>query len=385
MKKEITKLHSFDFNKILIYMYALWALIEVFSRSMFSMANIFNKLGIVLLFIMFLTSLLFVKHSKVQYGWLMIGLIIALCIWSTTSQNEYMLIVFLLFSLSEVSPKNILKPIIKVVTASLFFIFIASKFNIVPNLIYERNGVVRQSLGMQFPLVFSAYVFIILTALVILAQNNNNKYTIKVSLILIICLFFLEKVTNSRNDELSILLLLLIVWCSRINTDVIKNITYFLITFFNITFLISIFITKFISYTNNSYYYLDKLLSGRIQMQSILFNYYSIRLFGNNILQIGLGGQAQGSVANYFYIDNSFTRFLFFGGIAFFIFIITTLIVKLIVLNNQSYSLISLSLLVVCINGIGADSLSILSTSLLLPLFLISTNKYKEDFYIKED
>lgn len=385
MKKEITKLHSFDFNKILIYMYALWALIEVFSRSMFSMANIFNKLGIVLLFIMFLTSLLFVKHSKVQYGWLMIGLIIALCIWSTTSQNEYMLIVFLLFSLSEVSPKNILKAIIKVVTASLFFIFIASKFNIVPNLIYERNGVVRQSLGMQFPLVFSAYVFIILTALVILAQNNNNKYTIKVSLILIICLFFLEKVTNSRNDELSILLLLLIVWCSRINTDVIKNITYFLIIFFNITFLISIFITKFISYTNNSYYYLDKLLSGRIQMQSILFNYYSIRLFGNNILQIGLGGQAQGSVANYFYIDNSFTRFLFFGGIAFFIFIITTLIVKLIVLNNQSYSLISLSLLVVCINGIGADSLSILSTSLLLPLFLISTNKYKEDFYIKED
>ncbi|MBT9059093.1 hypothetical protein BTJ25_09720, partial [Lactobacillus delbrueckii subsp. bulgaricus] len=86
----------------------------------------------------------------------------------------------------------------------------------------------------------------------------------------------------------------------------------------NILVVIAVFISKIVPNQSNLYYMLDKLLSTRLYLQSILFNRYKIGILGQDIPQIGLGGQKT-QVQAYFYIDSSYTRILFMGGIALFI------------------------------------------------------------------
>ena len=96
--------------------------------------------------------------------------------------------------------------------------------------------------------------------------------------------------------------------------------------------LISVFITSFLPYTTNLYFKLNNLFSNRLYFQSLLFQRYPLQLLGQYVYQSGYGG-GNNYVFNYFYIDNSFTRMMFLGGILFFVIFILCYLMLIFKLN----------------------------------------------------
>ncbi|NRO11243.1 hypothetical protein IMAU50022_02012 [Lactobacillus helveticus] len=54
--------------------------------------------------------------------------------------------------------REILKPIVVIISVCLLIIYLATLVGIIPNLVLVRNGIERMAMGTQFPLVFSTYV-----------------------------------------------------------------------------------------------------------------------------------------------------------------------------------------------------------------------------------
>ena len=364
-----------NINNIYFILYGLELILGIFSRSTFSFSRLALKAFNIILLLSLIIVIFFVKHNIYELTWLAMGIGISCIIFYFTRQNDFFFIILMLFSFRKMSPKMLLQLVVMISSVMLLILFICSKLNYIPNLFFFRNLSVRESFGTQYPLVFSTYIFSICSALTML-YGRKNRFIL--SILFIVVILVLDKFTNSRNDEISILLLILIIWLTKLSNKVLKSIANISIILYPIIVIISIFITQFIPYTSNIYLTLNQLFSGRLGLQSQIISLYKIRFFGNNIPQIGLGGQKQ-AVMNYLYIDNSYMRFLYMGGILFFIFILFTIIFTLIKLNNCNLSSIVMILLIIGFNGISSDSIYYLNTAILLPLFFIAIPNYLKD------
>lgn len=378
---RIIKNNAFFENKknlsdFLPYIYGLLVILKIISRSTFSFTRFASKLSDFLIVLILIIVLILVKYSLREYLWLLIGLVISGINFYFTKQTDFFFIVITLFVFRKTSPREMLKVILITTTSMLTFLFLCSKLNYITNLSFFRGNLLRQSFGTQYPLVFSAYVLCVCVCLSILYGNGKR---IELTFLFLLIILLLNRYTNSRNDELSILLLILIMWVNKLPLKVQKNMTNLIIGIYPLLILFSIFITNFISYSSNTYLILNKLFSGRLGLQQQTIELYKVNFFGNVIPQNGLGGQTQ-NIINYFYIDNSYMRFLYMGGAVFFIFILCTIICTLIKIKNICLVDITLILLVICFNGITSDSFYYLNTSLLMPLFFIEVSEYLLDF-----
>lgn len=349
------------------YLYLITIVINIFLRSMFHFGTFVIYMSYVPIMIAMFICLIKKYISYKRIIWLATGSIISI----GTHSLQCLFIILVLFIAPNINLNKITKRIIFAVFGSLFIIYLSTLVGLIPNLILVRNGVSRMAMGTQFPLVFSTYIFY---ASIYITLLLYKKHPIKLSMLLIFIVLILDRITNSRNDELCIILLVGVVLLSKAN-ELIKKIIFYLsyvVTFLLI--ILSIFITQILPYVSNLYINLDKLLSGRLSLQSILFSYYRPLLFGQEIYQHGFGGEQ--TVSNYFYIDNSYIRILFMYGIIFFVFFIATVALRILKYGNNGQYIIGIILLIILISGISADSLSLLTQSILvLPLFFINKGK----------
>lgn len=362
---KINKNNHFTISQVL---YMIAVVLNIFLRSMFHLGSIGIYLSYVPLVILLLISL----WNNFNYKWLL-WLIIGIIISIGTKSLQCLFMIFLIFASRDINLREILKPIVVIISVCLLIIYLATLVGIIPNLVLVRNGIERMAMGTQFPLVFSTYV---LYACAYLTLIYYNSHPIKVSVLLFLIVIILNKLTNSRNDELCILLLILVIGINKLDLRIKKP--FFLISYI-ITFILilfSVFVTQILPYTSNIYAFMDKLLSGRLNLQYILFSYYSPKLFGQNIPQQGLGGEQQ--VFNYFYIDNSYARILFMYGIIFFLFLLVTFGISIYKYYISRVYMLSFVLLILLLSGISADSLSLLTQNILvIPLFFIKVSGHK--------
>ena len=367
-------------SKIITPLFCILTIFNLISRSTFSFDGQALKFSYVLVILIFFFSFLIIKHTLQEYIWLIIGLFITGGVFLTTGQIEYLLIIVLLFSVSQESPKKILKVILYTTIICLFVIGIFSLLNVIPNRSFYRGDIQRMSFGMHYPLVLSGYIF---ESSAIAAVLYGRKYPYKLSMILLVVIFILERFVNSRNDEVCIMLLIMVVLFFYIknNTKYLAKYCLILGILIMLFIVVSVFISQIIPYNSDLFSRMNSVLSGRLQLQYTTFQYYTPRLFGIYIPQISMGGLVS-NTAYYFYIDNSFCRYLFMGGILLFIFIIITFFKASINLMLVKLYLISFVELIICINGVFADPLTSLSGGLLLPMFLINVYNYRKDFGI---
>lgn len=363
-------------NIWLPYLYAFIVIADIFNRSMVNVAVFTDAIRTLLIFIIFVISLFCVKHDRNEYIWLSVGLVIGFLTFMNTGDKEYFLIIILMFALSHVSFMRTCKLIAIAIFLGLFFIWLLSKIGFIANIPFERMGDIRWAMGMQSPIVFSAFVFNGLIAFDYL-NFKNHPFGISILLVLIICL--LDKITNSRNDEMSILFMIVIGWITLRRSKIVKKITSILILLLPFISMLSIYITKFLKYPSESYFIINSLLSGRLGIQDYLIKNYSVPMFGQRIIQTGLGGKGTYQIINYFYIDNSYARFLYMGGIIFFIFLFSTIIITLFKLNQKGYTTLALYLLLICFNGIWVDTFAALSTSIYIPFYFIHVIEEEKD------
>lgn len=377
MGVKLNKQSFLSIGNILIALYTLLLLIDIFSRSTFSFGIELLHIRFIPIGLMLLLSIFGENHSKWEWIILILGVVVTF----RSINKDYLFMILIIFSSRSISPKLFIKTSLVVIIVSLTIILLAAKLGIIPNLLNLRNGIVRQGLGFQYPLIFSGYIFLGFVCYILLDQGKHPIFSFVVAVFVVLAL---NKLTNSRNDEICIILVALINCAKKYLFVLMNKFTSIVIDISVIIILFSVFINKFIPTNSNLGAKLDILFSGRLSLQTTLFQYYSPSLFSQNIIQNGWGGKYT-TATNYFYIDNSFTRLFFMGGMIFFGIIFVLIVCKMLQLSKAKLSFIALILLIICINGISSDSFSILTTNLLLPLFGISLTNYKNDFVTDVD
>ncbi|MDT9605895.1 hypothetical protein [Lactobacillus johnsonii] len=361
-------------NTCVQVMYIIILALNIFSRSMFSLGNyigVVEKISFVLSIIMLLMTVVYSTFSIKFIILMLLGIIVS--ILSQSIECATMLLI--LFSLTNVSLNKTIKYSVVAIVICLMIIIISNKLGIIPTIIGIRYNKIRYSFGMQFPLVLSAYILYLSSLITILFHKRHPYFLI---MGLIITTIILDVFVNARNDELCILGLALVVLVNKVSKSIIKYVNIGALYLVAGLVLLSMNITNMVSYTSNLYYYFNYLFSGRLNLQYMLFADYHPKLIGQYIPQRGLGGLVFQNVANYFYIDNSYLRFLFMDGIIFFGFIIYIFFSQVILLEKNDLYVYSLILLIILVNGITSDTLSTITQNIIiLPLFFRKIEDYK--------
>jgi hypothetical protein len=261
----------------------------------------------------------------------------------------------------------------------MLILSICSIIGLIPNLLYYRDGVLRQSLGTIYPLTFGGSLFFGCSSFV-MANDNTKKNLFKEIIVLFICFLVTFKINAARNDSIFIILLLIVSLLVYFIKDKInKRIVLILIPIVYFITIFSIFITKVFPYYSRTYFYLNQICSGRLDMQSQLFNMYTPKMLGQTIPQVGLGG-SQGIVTNYFYIDNSYAKYLFIYGILatlLLFYLLSNLLSNLLQdkLYKQAYVV-----LIIMMAGISEDALVNMSIDVILYVLFVSAEGWKDSF-----
>lgn len=371
-------------TNILLFLYCIILIMGVFTVSTVSFASklaIYREYVIILLGFI---SIILQKHSIKQWIWFGIG--IGICGFSylfSYNYVDFLFFIIIAFSMSTLSPKRLLIYSVCAIFISLFSVYLLSSLKIIPNLLFYRDNIVRQSLGTMYPLTFAGFIFFCCAGLIVI---NPNSFKIKwlITFILLFGCLVVYKINGARNDALNIVLLII---CSFSNTisDKVNDILCKILSaiVFGVAFL-SIFISQLIPYTSNLYLEINNLLSGRLQLQYTLLSIYKPRLLEQNIQQNGLGGTT-GTVMNYFYIDNSYVRLLFMGGLLLFLFLGLTLFIFVCKMINYKLYLLVYVTLVVIICGITEDSVVSTITNIFIPMLLMDDNIILKDFRMNDE
>ena len=364
-----------DSSFFLLILFEINVIFGVFSRSTIYYSSLFKDAIPIILLGMLVLSFFTNENSLYDLLWLAVGCLITI-LSSGVIGNLYLYIVLIAFSMRNTDVLLLLKLTLISLTGAVIFVYLLAHFNRIPNLSFIRNGVFRSSLGMRFPLIFGAYIFYISSLLTIL---YGNRFPIRISFVLVLLFLFAFNVTNSRNDGFCIAFLILAMAIAHVKTDkltVICRAGVILVLAISCTIP---FITLVFPYGTKGYFFLDKLMTGRLYYQDVLWSYYHPSFLGKNIPQVGLGG-TNGVVMNYFYVDSSITRLLFLGGILFFILLIFTWSKFILFLTKNKIYLFALVMLVIWINGFIEDSMVDPTTDVFICFLLINNRKSFETY-----
>lgn len=373
------KKYTFNYTNILICLFSIIIFCGIVTYSMIPLSGLFVQVRYVLITVLFVLAVATQKHNIEQWICFFIGSSITLISVVITQMGlEYFFMILAIFSVSTISPKKIMKYSAMVIFITLVFLAVSSWLRIIPNLVFYRDNVARQSLGTIYPLILAGYVFYANAAWIVVKQNYKEKYIGEIVLI-IISAFLVFRVTGARNDTLAIILLLGSYLINKINDKYNKIIlTSGIVIVFAVIFL-SIFITQLLPYYSNTFNWVNDLFNHRLGLQYTLFEYYAPKLFGQNIPQVGAGGSTN-STGYYFYIDNSYTRLLFMYGIIFSVFLLVMLLKYLrSLMKIKAYSLVYI-LLIVIASGIAEDSFINPVINVFLYLLLENRDLLLQDF-----
>ena len=262
------------------------------------------------------------KLSLLEGLLLLISLIVAYF-----SHNKFLLITAVII----LTIKNYdLKRIFKISFISLLSFFavvtIFSQFNIIPDWIFERDDVIRHSLGFIYPTdCFSIYLLIVLLYFAAYKDKYNILYIILLEVLNVLLFIY----TNGRLSFYLInitLILMLLLKSNRIKS-IIQSIINFkvckVVIWLFPFILLSLFMFVVFSYNQEKEfaYKVDDILSGRVRLTSEAFEEYKVTLFGDKIDWYGWGGYGYNNTLSnnvkyeYNFVDSSYPRILLDYGV----------------------------------------------------------------------
>lgn len=342
---------------------------------------------------------IFIKNiKKVTYVEIII-LLLSLVV-GYFSGNKFLVITMLVIT----SVKNYdLKKIFKLsfFTMLLFFttIVILSQIRIIPDWIFERDDIIRHSLGFIYPtdcfslflvivlLYFAAYdkeysawfilFFEILNIILYIYTNGRlSFYLINLTLIIMLVL----KITKVRN------LVSLII-----KTKVVKGILFLLpFIFFSVFMVVVSGYSKELDYADK----VDDVLSGRVRLTSEAFENHKVTVFGEKIEWYGWGGYGYNNTLTnnvkyeYNFVDSSYPRILLDYGIVLSIIVFLAYsFILLYYIKNNNVVMVFVFLIVLLWSLIESSimniprNLFILAFSILLDRFYV----FKKDKEVKNE
>lgn len=268
-----------------------------------------------LFLVVLLLGLRFLYKMRVSYKYLILSILLLLSgvlVYFQTNRLNFLVYSMLLVLLINVDMKVVLRNYVVVAGILVVGVFLLSLVGVVPNLQYNRAGVIRNSFGFIYPTDFASHCFYLFLAISYLLKD---KFIWTRSLFGVLLSAFIIKYCDARLNALSILLATVIfIYFYYSNGKKLK--IFALLPYSAVVFasVVTYFSYKF-SWSNPFLVSINKLITGRLALGRNAFDTFGVHLFGTrNVQFIGSGGKTE-SVIGYNYVDSSYVQMLFTYGI----------------------------------------------------------------------
>ena len=265
--------------------------------------------------VVLLLGLRFLYKMRISYKYLVLSILLLLTgivVYLQTGRLNFLVYSTLLVFLVNVDMKVILKNYIFVSSIVLIVVFILSLLGIVPNLQYNRGGVIRNSFGFIYPTDFASHCFYLFIAYSYLLKDRLIWMRSIVGLLLAA---FVIKYCDARLNALSILLATIIYIYFYVVGE--KKLRIYAILPYSVLIFSSLmmYLSYMFSWSSPFLVSINKLITGRLALGRNAFSSFTLNLFGTrDVLFIGSGGKTE-AVIGYNYVDSSYVQMLFTYGI----------------------------------------------------------------------
>lgn len=331
------------------------------------------------------------SHTVKQTLLITFLLVVAVVSWRFSTSNLILVMMSFIVAAQGVSFRQIVRYYFYATLILLLSVICFSILGIIRDLVFVVPGrAVRYSLGVVYPTDLAAHVLYLILAHAYLNYRSLNwRYYCSY----IVVAFILKLVTDARLSIICVVLTVPILMIARAAEKSQHRGAYFMLcnywSVIPILAFISFASTYFFDNTNHLYYKIDHALSGRLSYGSMAIHQYPVTLFGQKVVENGLGGSKGLSIfhnanVGYFYIDSSYLRLVMIYGILATIVIIAIMIsVSLKGIFAHDYALTAI-ILVVTLSCLVEQHLLELSYNpfLLALLANLSMNKL-EDFKVE--
>lgn len=318
-------------------------------------------------------------------------ILVAVISWRFSTSNLILVMLSFIIAARDVSFRQIIKCYFYVTLILLLSVVCFSLLGIIKDLVFVVQGrAVRYSLGIVYPTDLAAHILYLILAHAYLNYRSLNwKYYCSY----VVIAFALKLITDARLSVLCILLTVPVLIITQVAGNSQHRIVHFLLcsywTLIPILAFISFAGTYFFDNTNGLYYKVDHALSGRLSYGSMAIQRYPITLFGQKVIENGLGGSKGLAVfhnANigYFYIDSSYLRLVMIYGI-----IATIVIISIMVATSlkgvfkQDYALTAIILVVTLSCFVEQHLLELSYNPFLLAVLANLSMSKSEDFKVE--
>jgi len=268
-----------------------------------------------LFLVVLLLGLRFLYKMRISYKYLLLSIFLLISgelVYFQTNRLNFLVYSMLLVLLVNVDMKVVLRNYVVVAGILVVGVFLLSLIGMIPNLQYNRAGVIRNSFGFIYPTDFASHCFYLFLAISYLLKD---KFIWTRSLFGVLLSAFIIKYCDARLNALSILLATVIfIYFYYSNGKKIK--IFALLPYSAVVFasVVTYFSYKF-SWSNPFLVSINKLITGRLALGRNAFDTFGVHLFGTrNVQFIGSGGKTE-SVIGYNYVDSSYVQMLFTYGI----------------------------------------------------------------------
>ena len=268
-----------------------------------------------LFLVVLLLGLRFLYKMRISYKYLILSILLLLSgalVYFQTNRLNFLVYSMLLVLLVNVDMKVVLRNYVVVAGILVVGVFLLSLAGIVPNLQYNRAGVIRNSFGFIYPTDFASHCFYLFLAISYLLKD---KFIWTRSLFGVLLSAFIIKYCDARLNALSILLATVIFIYFYYSKE--KKLKIFALFPYSAVIFASIvtYLSYKFSWSNPFLVTVNKLITGRLALGRNAFDTFGVHLFGTrNVQFIGSGGKTE-SVIGYNYVDSSYVQMLFTYGI----------------------------------------------------------------------
>lgn len=268
-----------------------------------------------LFLVVLLLGLRFLYKMRVSYKYLILSILLLLSgvlVYFQTNRLNFLVYSMLLVLLVNVDMKVVLRNYVVVAGILVVGVFLLSLVGMVPNLQYNRAGVIRNSFGFIYPTDFASHCFYLFLAISYLLKD---KFIWTRSLFGVLLSAFIVKYCDARLNALSILLATVIfIYFYYSNGKKLK--IFALLPYSAVVFASTVtYLSYKFSWSNPFLVSINKLITGRLALGRNAFDTFGVHLFGTrNVQFIGSGGKTE-SVIGYNYVDSSYVQMLFTYGI----------------------------------------------------------------------
>lgn len=319
-------LDSENGQRLFLSVFLLHVIFSCLKTTMFDFSNIFFTLEkCIALCLVMIKVAVFDKYNGKQLVFSVTLLAISVLVSVFSKYQEPLIFSIFLLGCKDVEFNKIIKTYFIATIAVMIAAFIASRLDIIEDLVYIRDYVVeRNSFGVVYPTDFSAHIFFLLCAYYYLIKDSIQKVHLLAGIIVSWIVYIY---CDTRLDSITMVLLVLSIgllrfdrifdWNNKIYLR-IKRISGNLIPYIPIIgFLFMYFMSDWFQPNVTFFRLFDQLLSGRLRLGNKALEDYGLTLFGQQVAMNGNGGSLISLGGNYFFIDCSYLLVYLRYGILF--------------------------------------------------------------------